>query len=108
MMSASIRRATVKQLAYKIKGTGKPASRFAFFLGAGASRQPSIITAGEMIRYFKQQIIEQQATDHIKTDKEREAWPKMQPSPSFHCDAAQCEPAFEGLREYAKFKERVG
>jgi hypothetical protein len=49
---------TVKQLAYKIKGTSNVLSaRFAFLLGAGASRQSGIITASEMIRFFKERII---------------------------------------------------
>lgn len=70
--------ATVKQLAYKIKGTGRPAPRFAFFLGAGASRQSSIITAGEMIRFFKEQIITECCPEELKSDKEKEAWFKRQ------------------------------
>ncbi len=50
--------ASVKQLSEKIKGFGKkPTSRFAFFLGAGASRQSGIITASEMIHFFKERII---------------------------------------------------
>jgi len=36
-------RASIKELAHKIKGYGNP--RFAFFIGAGASRQSNIITA---------------------------------------------------------------
>ncbi len=70
--------ATVKQLAYKIKGTGRPAARFAFFLGAGASRQSSIITADEMIRFFKEQIITECCPEELKGDKEKEAWLKRQ------------------------------
>jgi tetratricopeptide (TPR) repeat protein len=67
-----IPRATVKELAYKIKGYGNP--RFAFFLGAGASRQSGIITAGEMISYFKKSILEQCCPDELKTDEEKEKW----------------------------------
>src|SRR3990172_4641418 len=66
--------ATVRQLAYKIKGTGKPAPRFAFFLGAGASRQSGIITAGEMVRSFKEQIIAECCPEDLKTQAEKEKW----------------------------------
>jgi tetratricopeptide (TPR) repeat protein len=75
---SDIQRATVRQLAYKLKATGNT-PRFAFFLGAGASRQSGIITAGEMIRYFKQQIIEQQATMPLHSDQEKESWLRAQP-----------------------------
>ena len=49
-MTDTLPRFSLKELAYKIKGYGSP--RFAFFLGAGASRQSGIITAGEMIDDF--------------------------------------------------------
>lgn len=67
-----IRRASVKELAFKIKGYGTP--RFAFFLGAGASRQSGIITAGEMIRHFKEQIVVQCGSGELKTEAERAKW----------------------------------
>src|SRR3989338_8665971 len=70
--------ASVKQLAYKIKGTGKPSPRFAFLLGAGASRQSGIITAGEMIRFFKDQIVTECCPEDRKTDEEKEKWLKEQ------------------------------
>jgi hypothetical protein len=67
-----IQRASVRELAHKIKGYGTP--RFAFFLGAGASRQSGIITAGEMIRHFKEQIIAQCCPDNLKTEEEKTKW----------------------------------
>lgn len=72
-----IRRASVKQLAHKIKDSGKN-PRFAFFLGAGASRQSGIITAGEMIRHFKERIITECCPDDLKTEQEKEQWLKAQ------------------------------
>jgi hypothetical protein len=51
---SDIPKATVKQLAYKIRGSGQnPRPRFSFFLGAGASVQSQIPSAGEMIRDFR-------------------------------------------------------
>jgi len=69
----SIRKASVKQLAHKIKGFGK-SPRFSFFLGAGASRQSGIITAGEMIRFFKESLFNECCPDELKTETERENW----------------------------------
>jgi tetratricopeptide (TPR) repeat protein len=72
-METTIRSATVKQLAHKIKAvTNHP--RFAFFLGAGASKQSGVITAGEMIRHFKERIITECCTEQLKTDNEKEKW----------------------------------
>jgi tetratricopeptide (TPR) repeat protein/NAD-dependent SIR2 family protein deacetylase len=65
--------ASVKQLAYKIKGFGKY-PRIAFFLGAGASRQSGIITAGEMIRYFKDRILAELCPDDVTSNEEKEKW----------------------------------
>jgi tetratricopeptide (TPR) repeat protein len=64
--------ATVKELASKIKGDPNQ-PLFAFFLGAGASRQSGVITAGEMIRYFKDQICERSPAK-LLTDQEKESW----------------------------------
>jgi Flp pilus assembly protein TadD/NAD-dependent SIR2 family protein deacetylase len=75
-MKDNIPRVTVKELAHKIKGYGTP--RFAFFLGAGASRQSDIITAGEMIRHFKERITAQCCPDDAKTDDEKAAWMSAQ------------------------------
>lgn len=63
---------SVKELAHKIKGYGNP--RFAFFLGAGASRQSNIITASEMMRHFKERILAQCCPDSAKTNAEKETW----------------------------------
>ena len=67
-----IPRASIKELAHKIKAYNTP--RFAFLLGAGASRQSGIPIAAEMIRYFKEQIILQRGPDGLKTDEEKERW----------------------------------
>jgi tetratricopeptide (TPR) repeat protein/NAD-dependent SIR2 family protein deacetylase len=67
-----ISRASIRELAHKIKGYGVP--RFAFFLGAGASKQSGILTAAEMIRHFKEQITVQCCPDGLKTDKEKAKW----------------------------------
>jgi Flp pilus assembly protein TadD/CO dehydrogenase/acetyl-CoA synthase epsilon subunit len=72
----NIRRASVKQLAYKIKGFSRQ-PRFAFFLGAGASRQSGVITASEMIRVFKERIYSE-CCDTLTTDEEKENWLKNQ------------------------------
>jgi len=69
--------ATVKQLAYKIKDTkGHP--RFAFFLGAGASRQSSIITAGEMIDDFKKRLKDELCPYELDTDEKKDVWLREQ------------------------------
>ncbi|HEX6183554.1 MAG TPA: hypothetical protein VFZ44_06555, partial [Pyrinomonadaceae bacterium] len=67
-----IPRASIKELAHKIKAYQAP--RFAFLLGAGASRQSGIPTAAEMIQHFKEQIILQRGPDGLKTDDEKEKW----------------------------------
>lgn len=67
-----IPRASIRELAHKIKIYGAP--RFTFFLGAGASRQSGILTAGEMIRHFKEQIILQRGPEDLKTEEERTKW----------------------------------
>jgi len=71
-----IQRATIREMAHKIKGYNSP--RFAFFLGAGASRQSGIPVAGEMIRHFKEQIIAQSCPDGLKTDGEKKEWLEKQ------------------------------
>jgi len=67
-----IRRASIRELAHKIKGYGTP--RFAFFLGAGASKQSGIPIASDMIRHFKEQIIAQSCPDGLKSDEEKTKW----------------------------------
>ena len=69
--------ASIKKLAYKIKGYGKQ-PRFAFLLGAGASNQSGIPTAGEMIQFFKDRIIAESCPDSRKTIDEKEEWFKEQ------------------------------
>jgi protein O-mannosyl-transferase len=68
-----IPRTSVKHLAHKMRSYGKH-PRFAFFLGAGASRQSGIITASEMIRYFKDRIFEEWSPDPPRTEDEKDAW----------------------------------
>lgn len=67
-----IPRASIRELAHKIKIYGAP--RFTFFLGAGASKQSGILTAGEMIRHFKEQIILQRGPEDLKTEEEKAKW----------------------------------
>jgi tetratricopeptide (TPR) repeat protein len=68
----NILRATIRELAYKIKSSKTP--RFSFFLGAGASKQSGIPIASEMIRQFKEQIILQSCPAELKTDAEKNDW----------------------------------
>ncbi len=60
-MSIDTQARSAEELAHKIKIYKAP--RFAFCLGAGASRQSGILTAGEMIRHFNEQIILQRGPD---------------------------------------------
>jgi NAD-dependent SIR2 family protein deacetylase len=81
---------SVRQLAYKIKEVDygivnskteavraerKP--KLAFFLGAGASRDSGIITAGEMMKIFRDEIFEINC-EELKTDGEKAEWLKVQ------------------------------
>jgi NAD-dependent SIR2 family protein deacetylase len=68
-----IQRASVKELALKMKDNGSP-PRFAFFLGAGASLQSGIITAGETIQGFKESILTACCPIEIKTNIEKDKW----------------------------------
>jgi tetratricopeptide (TPR) repeat protein len=67
-----IPRASIRELAHKIKGYGTP--RFAFFLGAGASKQSGIPIANDMIRHFKEQLVLRCCPEDLKTDEEKSAW----------------------------------
>src|SRR2546423_269571 len=67
-----IPRTSIRELAHISKRNEVP--RFAFFLGAGASRQSGIITASEMVRHFKEQIIAQSCPDALKKDDEKAKW----------------------------------
>ncbi len=80
-------RATVRQLAHKIRDAGQVAhkigdagqgSRFAFFLGAGASQQSGIITASEMIHVFKDRIVAECCPEDLNTDAKTEDWLRTQ------------------------------
>lgn len=71
--------ALVKELAHKIKRFGILHPRFAFFLGAGASRQSGIITASEMARFFKEIIVNEYSSEPLVTDEEKEKWLTSQP-----------------------------
>jgi tetratricopeptide (TPR) repeat protein len=68
-----LRTASVRQLAHKLKGYGKH-PRFAFFLGAGASHQSGVITASEMIRYFRERIWAECCPEELRAEEEREKW----------------------------------
>src|SRR5260221_11820947 len=73
-----IRHATVKTLAHIIRDTGKQRPYFAYFLGAGASRQSGVITTSEMIRVFKAKIIERECPKDRKKDDEKITWLEAQ------------------------------
>lgn len=98
-----IPRASIRELAHKIKIYGAP--RFAFFLGAGASRQSGILTAGEMIRHFKEQIILQRGPEDLKTEEEKAKWLSEQDwyraEGSEYCKCFECfEPKESGRQRY--------
>lgn len=52
----SIRRASLAEVAGLLTQKHSNSPRFAFFLGAGASRESGIITANEMVSYFKKEL----------------------------------------------------
>ena len=98
-----IPRVSIRELAHKIKIYGAP--RFAFLLGAGASRQSGIPTAGEMIRHFKEQIVLQRGPDGLKTDEEKARWLSEQKwfraEGSEYCKCFECfEPKEIGRQRY--------
>lgn len=92
----------VKELAHKIKGYGNP--RFAFFLGAGASRQSGIITANEMIQHFKKEIIDRCCPSNAKDDKEKEAW--LSQEEWYKSDANEYCKLFERLEQSVRGRQR--
>lgn len=73
----TIRQTTVKHLANTIKDSGTNPS-FAFFLGAGASHQSGIILASEMVKFFKERILEEECPESLSTDEEKEDWLREQ------------------------------
>lgn len=73
-----IRNSSVRHLANTIKDSGTN-PRFALFLGAGASHQSGIITANEMVAFFKGRILDEECPGHENfTEKEKENWFKAQ------------------------------
>lgn len=67
-----IPRINIRELAHKIKEYGTPS--YAFFLGAGASKQSGIPVASDMIRDFKEKIIARCCPDELKTEAEKTKW----------------------------------
>jgi tetratricopeptide (TPR) repeat protein/NAD-dependent SIR2 family protein deacetylase len=97
-------RATVRQLAYKIKGAGaNPSTRFSFFLGAGASVQSGIPPAGEMIAEFRQRIIQEQCPPNCTDSQQQQAWLAKQP---WYIDASNNGTLYSTLFETYEQKER--
>jgi len=77
--TSRVRRASVRQLAYKIKGTGAPEPRFCVFLGAGASYESGIPLAGAMMEDFRRRICQEECPLHITDPAEQRAWLLEQP-----------------------------
>jgi Flp pilus assembly protein TadD/NAD-dependent SIR2 family protein deacetylase len=74
------RRATVRQLAHRIQGTGEtPVPRFCVFLGAGASAESAIPTASHMIDDFCRRIIADQCPEDYTDPEQQQAWLEEQP-----------------------------
>jgi tetratricopeptide (TPR) repeat protein len=97
-------RANVRQLAYKIKGAGKdPVVRFSFFLGAGASVQSGIPTAGEMQADFCRRIIQEQCPENCTDLKQQQAWLAQQP---WYVEASKGGNLYSALFEMYEQKER--
>ena len=98
------KRAKVQQLACKIKGTGQnPSARFSFFLGAGASVQSGIATAGEMMADFSRRIIQEQCPEGCTDPKKQQAWLTDQP---WHKEASGNGTLYSALFEMYEQKER--
>jgi len=96
--------ATVRQLAYKIKGAGQnPFVRFSFFLGAGASVQSGVPTAGEMMADFGRRIIQEQCPENCTDPKQQQAWLAQQP---WYTQANQNGTLYSALFEMYEQKER--
>jgi Flp pilus assembly protein TadD len=101
---SDIPKAKVKQLAFKIKGTGQnPRPRFSFFLGAGASVQSQIPSAGEMIRDFRNRIIQEQCPAQFESDSERNSWIE---GSDWYKDAQAKGELYSRLFEQVEQKER--
>jgi Flp pilus assembly protein TadD/NAD-dependent SIR2 family protein deacetylase len=99
-----IRRANVRQLAYRIKGYGdNPSVRFSFLLGAGASIESGIPLAGAMINDFRQRIIEDQSPEDCTDPKEQQAWIESQ---DWYKTSAAAGTLYSDLFEMQEPKER--
>ena len=76
-----IRKAPISEIAHKIKdcsadgGRRCDESRFAIFLGAGASFQAGIKTAGQMMTEFREKILKRDCPE-IVDEKKQEQWLK--------------------------------
>ena len=77
--SSRVRRATVRQLAHKIKGTGAPEPRFCFLLGAGASYESGVPLAGAMMEDFRRRICQEECPLEISNPADQRAWLLQQP-----------------------------
>jgi Flp pilus assembly protein TadD/NAD-dependent SIR2 family protein deacetylase len=98
------RRATVRQLASRIKGSGeKPLPRFCFFLGAGASIESGIPLAGKMVAEFRQRIIEDQCPDDCTSPQQQQVWLERQP---WYIEAVKRGTIYSALFEMHEEKER--
>jgi len=78
-LAKKIRKASITEVAHKIrdcrieKGKRCDESRFAMFLGAGASFQSKIKTAGQMMNEFRERILSRECPE-ITDKKKQEAW----------------------------------
>jgi len=78
-LAAKIRKAPISEIAHKIKNCsddgGKRCedARFAVFLGAGASLQAKIKTAGQMMSVFREEILKRDCPE-INDKKKQEQW----------------------------------
>jgi tetratricopeptide (TPR) repeat protein/NAD-dependent SIR2 family protein deacetylase len=98
------RRASVRQLAHKIKGTGvEPSPRFAFFLGAGASVESGIPLAGAMMDDWCQRIIQEQCPEDCTGASQQKTWLEEQP---WYAQAKRAGTLYSDLFEMYETKER--
>ena len=78
-LAKKIRKASITEVAHKIrdcrteKGKRCDEARFAMFLGAGASFQSKIKTAGQMMTEFRERILSRECPD-ITDKKKQETW----------------------------------
>ncbi|MFN7982167.1 MAG: tetratricopeptide repeat protein [Vicinamibacterales bacterium] len=98
----TVRRATVRQLAHKIKGTGSPEPRFCVFLGAGASYESGIPLAGAMMEDFRRRICEEEGPTECSAADQR-AWLLGQ---QWYRDAEASDTLYSALFERYEANER--